>query len=69
MYFIYILFSPSADKYYVGFTNNIGARLKKHNTQENFNTYTKKFRHWELAALFSCGNLKEDAVKNERYSK
>ncbi|WP_406567327.1 GIY-YIG nuclease family protein, partial [Chryseobacterium kimseyorum] len=44
MYYIYILFSESADKFYVGYTKYPKERLLKHNEQENFNTYTRKFR-------------------------
>ena len=69
MYFIYILFSASADKYYVGYTNEIDGRLRKHNSQEDFNTYTKKYRPWKIAALFSCGVLKSDAIEIERFIK
>ena len=69
MYFIYILFSASTDKYYVGYTSEFNGRLRRHNSQEDFNTYTKKHRPWEVAALFSCGVLKSDAIKIERFIK
>jgi putative endonuclease len=69
MYFIYILFSVSAEKYYVGYTNEMDGLLRKHNSQQDFNTYTSKYRPWEIAALFSCGGLKSDAIKIERFIK
>ncbi|WP_240507877.1 GIY-YIG nuclease family protein, partial [Algoriphagus faecimaris] len=31
MYFVYILFSPKTNKYYVGSTDNLESRLKHHN--------------------------------------
>jgi len=31
MYFVYILFSPKAGKYYVGSTDNLESRLRHHN--------------------------------------
>jgi len=31
MYYIYILYSPSSDKYYVGYTNDYNRRLLEHN--------------------------------------
>ena len=30
-FFVYILFSNSADRYYIGQTNNIDARIARHN--------------------------------------
>jgi len=30
-YFVYILFSESIDKYYIGYTLDVNARLIKHN--------------------------------------
>ncbi|MFN3941656.1 MAG: GIY-YIG nuclease family protein [Flavobacterium sp.] len=30
-YFVYILHSPNYDKYYIGQTNNLEDRLKRHN--------------------------------------
>lgn len=69
MYFIYVLYSPGADKYYVGYTANASKRLLDHNTQEYFNTYTSKFRPWKLAAVFSCGTEEKNAIHLERYIK
>ncbi len=31
MYFVYILFSPSKNKFYTGFTQNLEERIRKHN--------------------------------------
>ena len=69
MYFIYIIYSPSADKYYVGYTANIDKRLKDHNGQEHFSTYTSKHRPWILKALFSCGETERVAIKLEKLIK
>ncbi len=69
MYFIYILYSESADKFYVGYTSNIALRLHQHNEQENFNTFTSKHRPWVLKALFNCGKEEKSAIKIEKYIK
>jgi putative endonuclease len=69
MYYIYILYSGSSALYYVGYTNNYPRRLKEHNEQENFNTFTSKHRPWELKAVFECGYLEKEAVKIERFIK
>ena len=69
MYYLYVLYSASANKYYVGYTSNIEIRLNQHNNQESFNTYTKKHRPWILKALFSCGEDESVAMKLEKYIK
>src|SRR5207237_10414270 len=38
-YYVYILYSASHDKYYIGQTNDVGQRLKRHNNGlEKFNS-------------------------------
>jgi putative endonuclease len=69
MYFIYILYSIPANKYYVGYTTDIDNRLHQHNNQEHFNTFTSKYRPWMVRALFSCGNNESEAIQIERFIK
>ena len=46
MFFVYILYSSSFDKYYIGQTSNLDARIIRHNLgKENF---TKKYLPWVL---------------------
>ena len=68
MFFIYILYSPSADKYYVGYTEDPFKRVIDHNTTL-FHTYTSKYRPWKLIACFECGNNRSDAMKIEKFIK
>ncbi len=46
MYFFYILYSESIDKYYVGHTSNLEERLRKHNT--NHKGFTGKTSDWKI---------------------
>ena len=46
MYYVYILYSNSADKFYIGQTNDVADRLKRHNAGSE--TYTKLYRPWIL---------------------
>ncbi|WP_082504415.1 MULTISPECIES: GIY-YIG nuclease family protein [unclassified Chryseobacterium] len=69
MYYIYILYSESANQFYIGYTEHPGERLLKHNHQENFNTFTKKFRPWKMAALFEVSAEKSKAIKIEKFIK
>ncbi len=68
MYYLYILHSVSADKYYVGISDDYARRLKEHNTSDR-NTYTKKCRPWVIAAVFECGESLSEALKIERFVK
>jgi putative endonuclease len=68
MYFIYILYSAAADKYYVGYSDDPIRSLGEHNSKP-YNTYTSKFRPWILAASFQVGQDRGEAVRIERYIK
>lgn len=69
MFYIYILYSKSHDKYYVGCTSNYAHRLYQHNNQEFFNTFTSKYRPWQLTAVFECSAHENEAIKIERFIK
>ena len=68
MYYIYILHSKSADKFYIGYSDDPHRRLIEHNTKP-FNTFTSKYRPWILKAIFQCGEVEGDAMKIERFIK
>ncbi|MFL5729985.1 MAG: GIY-YIG nuclease family protein [Cytophagaceae bacterium] len=68
MYFIYILYSPSFDKYYVGYTHDYSQRLISHNTTDR-NTFTSKYRPWEIKALFQVGDVEAKPVRIEKFIK
>ena len=68
MFYIYILYSAAADKYYIGYTNDYERRLIEHNTKP-FNTYTSRHRPWKLVAVFTCSEKEADAIKIERFIK
>ena len=68
-YYIYILYSATADKFYIGYTTDYLKRVEDHNHQEFFNTYTSKHRPWVLAAVFLVGTDESTAVRLERYIK
>ncbi len=45
-FFVYILYSESIDKYYVGYTNDLQRRLSEHNRIKG--KYTDKGIPWKL---------------------
>jgi putative endonuclease len=68
MYYIYILYSPSSDKFYVGYSNDFARRLVEHNSSDKI-TYTSKHRPWILEAVFECGIIESSAMKIEKFIK
>ena len=56
MCYLYILYSSSAGKYYVGVSQDPFVRLHFHNNQDK-TTFTSKYRPWELVALFKVPSL------------
>ncbi len=63
MFYTYILYSVSIDKYYKGHTYNIEARLEKHNRGEVKST--SRGIPWKLI-LFIRKGTRSDAMKLER---
>jgi predicted GIY-YIG superfamily endonuclease len=47
--FLYILFSESADRYYVGVSSDPHRRLEFHNTKER--GFTARYRPWKLVFI------------------
>jgi putative endonuclease len=46
-YYVYILYSSTFDKYYIGQTDNLIDRVTRHN--RGYETFTSKFRPWQVA--------------------
>ena len=68
MFYIYIIYSSAADKYYVGYSTDPHKRLEEHNTKP-FNTYTSKHRPWKLVAIFRCAENEATAMRIEKFIK
>jgi len=68
MFFIYILYSELADKYYVGQTDDVTRRLIEHNELSE-NSFTSKYRPWTLMAKYAVGNSRGVALKIEKHIK
>jgi len=65
-YFIYILYSPKFNHYYIGQTNNIEIRLKQHN-EDRF-SWTSSHRPWKLVYKEKF-ETRSQAMKAEKYLK
>ncbi len=68
MHFLYIIYSPSADKYYTGETNDVPARLDLHNSHKNIKAFTKAAYDWQVKLIFNC-ETKGEALYLERFVK
>lgn len=67
MFYVYILRSTSyPNRYYVGLTSDLRARLKKHNAGEV--PHTSKFTPWELKTYVAFSD-EQQAIAFERYLK
>ncbi len=53
-HFLYILYSKTCSKYYVGETHNIEERISKHNQHEYANSFSKIANDWQLVLSFEC---------------
>jgi putative endonuclease len=47
MFTVYVLYSRTHNKIYIGYTSNLNSRLKSHNELAT-KGWTKKYRPWEL---------------------
>jgi putative endonuclease len=64
MFTVYVLFSPSFNKIYIGFSSDIEKRIQSHNVLAT-KGYTIRFRPWKLIyqEVFST---KVEAMKREK---
>lgn len=65
MFYIYIIYSASSDKYYVGYSTDPERRLVEHNNNER-TTYTSKHRPWSLLASFAISESRAIAMQYEK---
>ena len=66
MYSLYILYSKSLDRYYVGHTSDLQGRLRRHNTHHK--GYTGKACDWQVVYTETY-TLKDQAYERERQIK
>ncbi len=68
MHFLYIIFSESLDRYYVGETHNIDERLQKHKNHSYKGGFTKSANDWKLVLINECLS-RNDALFLEKFIK
>jgi putative endonuclease len=68
MFYIYIIYSETADKYYTGYSEDPWSRIIQHN-ENDADKYTGKYDNWKLAAVFEVSEDRGEAMKLERFIK
>ena len=63
-YTVYIIYSSTADKFYIGFTGDeMDERLRKHNS--NHKGFTGRFKDWQIVYT-EIFTTKQDAMLREK---
>ena len=68
MFYIYFIYSNTAEKFYVGHSENPWDRLVQHNENDD-DKYTGKYQNWELKAVFQVSENRGDALLIEKFIK
>ena len=66
MHLVYILYSPTKDRYYVGETAFVSGRLEQHNSGFYKSAVTKIASDWEMFLKIECAD-RSQALKIERF--
>ena len=71
MHVVYVIFSPSLDRYYVGEAEDLGMRLSQHNDHHYKGSFTVRASDWEVRTSLSCrdrshARLVEAYIKRQR---
>lgn len=64
MYHVYLLRSRTKEIFYIGYSNDIEARLKKHNA--GLVNYTNKFLPWDLVYYESYLSQEDAKIREKR---
>ena len=62
MFFVYILYSATKNRFYIGQTDNIESRLKSH--LSGISSYTSSAKDWKVA-YFEEYSTRNEAIKRE----
>ncbi len=66
MYKVYILYSKSKDKYYIGHTHDLLNRLDEHNKKSNLGTNDWEIKYFEEFGTRGEAMKREVEIKNKK---
>ena len=70
MFYVYILFSKTANKYYIGSSDDVQRRLSEHNDPlANKGKFCAKNGPWEIVYIESGFAARADAIRREKQIK
>ena len=64
MFYVYVLYSELFDKYYIGQTKDVNARIVRHNS--GLENYTSKYVPWLLVGFVSKSTRSEAVVLEKK---
>ena len=67
-FFVYILFSESLNKFYIGSTDDVSRRITEHNNIKYKNKFTSRGIPWSLFYEITCQSSRQ-AYKIEKHIK
>ena len=59
MHFLYIIYSRTIDKHYVGETQDLAIRVHQHNNHYFKNNFTKNADDWKVVVSYECSDRNE----------
>ena len=68
MHFVYVLYSPKNDKYYIGETVSLQGRLQQHKNHHYQGSSTSYSADWEIALSFKV-KTRHEAIVIEKHLK
>jgi len=67
-HFVYIIYSKSSDKFYIGETMNVAERIMQHNSGFYKSAFSKQTNDWKLFWSTEC-NSSSQALRLEKFIK
>jgi len=68
MHYLYILYSDSSQKFYIGETNDLESRIEKHRNHFYSNSFTNIAEDWKIVLTLDCIDT-EEAIYLEKFIK
>ena len=59
MHYFYIIYSKKVDRYYIGETNCLSERLRRHNSTISKKAFTKIAQDWEYALTYKTDSRRD----------
>ena len=68
MFYLYLLYSAKAKKFYIGYSSDPYKRLQQHLNNKG-DKYTGKYNDWKLQAVFKISESRAEALRIEKFIK